>query len=67
MHTGDKDRKTVAIYVPIFRTGSPESLLKFIKILKIIKGQNLSTVPHKYRMTRNLVVGESLREFIHKT
>ena len=23
MHTGDKNRKTVAIYVQIFRTGSP--------------------------------------------
>ena len=28
--TGESERKTVAIYVPLFCTGSPEALLKFI-------------------------------------
>ena len=29
---GDKERKMVTIYVTLFRTGSPEALLKFITV-----------------------------------
>ena len=54
----------VLIYVLLFRTGSPEALLKFVTILhKIIRGQDLSTGPQKFGMTQNLVVGEDLRVF----
>ena len=34
---------------------------------KIIKGQDLSTGPQKYGMTQNILFGESLRVFDHKT
>ena len=57
----------VVVYVPLFRTGIPEALLKFITLLhKIVRGQDLSTGPHKFGMTRNLVVRESLRVFEKK-
>ena len=57
----EKNSETVAIYVTIFRTENPESLLKFVTILNnTIKGQDLYTGPHKYGMNRNIVVGESL-------
>ena len=36
---GNRDSKTVAIYVPLLQTGSPEALLNFVGILnKIIRG-----------------------------
>ena len=44
----ERDSKVVAIYVPLFQTGSPESLLKFVKVLyKIIRVQDLSMGPPK--------------------
>ena len=43
---GDKGSEMVAIYVTIFRNGSPESFPKFVTILKkIVNGQYLSTGP----------------------
>ena len=64
----EKDSETVAIYVPLFWTGIPEALPKFVTILnKIIKGQDLSNGPQKYRMTRNIVIGEALQVFKQKT
>ena len=58
----------VDIYVPLFWTESPESLLKFAMLLqKIIWGQYLSMVHPKFGVTRNLVVGEALRVFEKKT
>ena len=54
----ERDSEMVAIYVPLFRTGSPKALLNFVTILhKIIRGQYLSTGPQKFVMTHNLVVG----------
>ena len=54
---GEKDSEMVAIFVPLFRNGSTESLLNFEMILnKITKGQILSMGPQKYGMTRNLVI-----------
>ena len=54
----ERDSKTVAIYVLLFRTGIPEALLKFVTFLhKIIRGQGLSTLPQKFVITRNLVIG----------
>ena len=39
---GERDSKTVAIYVPLLLTGIPEALLKFVTLLhKIIRGQDL--------------------------
>ena len=53
--------ESVAIYVPMFRTTSTESLLKFVTILNnIVKGQDLSTGPQKYGMTQNLVIADYL-------
>ena len=61
---GDRDSETVAIYMPLFRTGIPDALLKFFTILhKIVRFQDLSTGPQKFGMTRNLVVGEALQVF----
>ena len=52
-----KDIQIVEIYVPLFRTGSPEALLKLVIILnKILKGQYLFTGPQKYVITCNLVI-----------
>ena len=63
---GEKESETLAIYMTLFRNGSPETLLKFVTILNnIIKGHELYTGTHKYKMTRNLVVGESLQVFDH--
>ena len=40
---GERDSETVAIYVLLFRTGSPEALLKFVTLLNnIIRCQDLS-------------------------
>ena len=59
---GERDSETVAIYVPLFRTGSPEDLLKFVNIYhNIIRGQDLSTVTQRFEMTQNLVSGEALQ------
>ena len=64
---GERNIKTVAIYVPLFWTGIPEALLKFVTILhKIIQGQDLLTVPQKFSMERNLVIGEALQVFIRR-
>ena len=39
---GERDSETVVIHVLLFRTGSPESLLKFVTLLnKIIRFQDL--------------------------
>ena len=63
----ESDGETAVIYVPMFQTGSPETLLKFFTIIhKIIRGKDLSTGPQKFGMTQNLVVGESLRVFGQK-
>ena len=53
--------------MPLFLTRSPESLLKFgIPHNKIIHGQNLSTGPQGFGMTRILGIVESLRVFEQK-
>ena len=63
----DRESEVVAIYVPLFWTGSLEAILKLVMIFhKIIRGQYLSTGLQKFCMTRNLVIGESLQVFEHK-
>ena len=55
--TGERDIKRVAIYVPLFRTVTPEALLKFVTLLNnIIRNQDLSTGPQTFGVTRNLVI-----------
>ena len=62
--TGERYIETVAIYVPLFRTGSPEDLLKFVITLnKIIRGQDLSIGPQQFVMTSNSVTGEAILVF----
>ena len=52
----------------VIQTAIPEDLLKFVTLLNnIIRGQDLSTGPQKFGMTRNLVIGESLRVFEQKS
>ena len=64
---GERDNKTVAIYVPLFWTGSPEALLKLVTILhNIIRDQDLSIGPQTFGMKRNLVVREAIRFFEQK-
>ena len=58
----------VATYVAMFLTGSPEALLKLVTLInKIVWGQDMSTVPHKFGMKINLTVGDSLRVFEQNT
>ena len=67
-HPGERYRNMVAIYVPLFYTGIPELLLKLVTILNnIILGQDLYTVPNKFRMTRRIVFREALQIFERKT
>ena len=50
--------------MPLFWTGNPESLFKFVTIFnKIIWGQDVYMGPHKFGMTRNLIIGEALQVF----
>ena len=54
--------------MPLFRTGIPEALLKFVTLLhKIIQVQDLSKVPQKFGMTSNLLFIEALHVFEQKT
>ena len=54
--------------MPLFQTGIPEALLKFVTLLhKTIQGHYLSTGSQKFGITRKLVVGEALRVFEEKT
>ena len=60
----ERDSETVAIYLSIFMTVSPEALLNFLNLLhKIIRGQDLSLVPQNFGSTQNLVFREYLRLF----
>ena len=65
---GDRDIKTLAIYVPLFWVEIPEALLKFVTLLhKIIWGQDLSTGLQKFGRTSKLVVVEALQDFEQET
>ena len=60
--SGKANSKTILIYLPMFKTGSPEELLIFLTIIqKIIKGQSLTTGPKKYEIPNNLLAGEDLQ------
>ena len=61
---GERDSYTVAVYVPVFCTGSLGALLKFVTTIhKIIRGQDLSIGTKEFGMTRNLVIVEALQCF----
>ena len=46
----------VFVYIPIVKTGSSKALLKLLVLLKkILKDQNLTTVPQMYSMMKNLL------------
>ena len=65
---GERDRNTLYIYVPIFKTGLVNALIKFLVLLKKIrKFQNLTTGTHRYVITKNLLEGKSLQVFEQKT
>ena len=65
---GDRDIKTLAIYVPLFWVEIPEALLKFVTLLhNIIWGQDLSTGLQKFVRTSKLVVVEALQDFEQET
>ena len=56
--TGGTCSEVVEIYVPLFRNGSSEDLLKPVTILnKITKRQDLSTGHQKYGMAWNMFIG----------
>ena len=60
----ERGSETVAIYVTLFQTGSTEALHKLVTLLhKIIRGQDLSTLPPKFGMTSSMVVEEGLQVF----
>ena len=43
---GERDSETVAIYVPLLRTGIPKDLLNFFTFIhKIVRGKDLSKGP----------------------
>ena len=53
--------------VPYFQSGTPEEWLKFLQNLeRVFLGQNLTTGPNKFSMTRRLLVGDSLSHFDRK-
>ena len=64
---GEIGINTFLLYVPVFKMGSPEALIKFYTTLqKIIKSQSLMTGPQMYAMINNLLSGESLCVFKDK-
>ena len=55
---------SISMFVPEFKMGSPEGLLKFLTLLdKITKGQSLTIGTLMYVMTNNILTREVLRMF----
>ena len=64
--TGETSSKTILLYIPVFKMGSQEALLRLLKFLqKTIKGEILKTGPQMYTMMKNLLTIESLRVLDH--
>ena len=60
-HPGLISSEIVYLCIKIFKTGSSESLLKFLVLLnKIINEKNLITLPKLYVMTKNILAREAL-------
>ena len=61
-HTGEVNRKTVSLWIPICNTSSSKSGLKFVASLKKnMKGQNLTKVLQCYAMENNILEGEAVQ------
>lgn len=55
---------TYDLSIPFFDQGSPEELLIFLNLLgKVFVGQNVTTGPQKYAITRRLLTGDALSAF----
>jgi hypothetical protein len=60
----DDNLTTYEITVGYFKTGTPEELLLFLQNLcKIFVGQNVTTGPNRYAITRRLLQGDALAAF----
>ena len=53
---GEAKSESISLYVPIFKKGSPEGILKLRTLIeKIIKGQSLNTSSKMYTINKNLL------------
>ena len=60
----DPSSQTYDLTIKYYRTGTPEEWLLFQRdLLRILVGQNITTGPAKYAMTRRLIVGDTLAVF----
>ena len=60
----DKGSATHDLIVPYFSTGPPEEWLHWKRDLtRVLQGQNVTTGPGKYSMTRCLLKGDALADF----
>lgn len=60
----DNDSAKYKLTIAYFSTGKPEEVLLFLRQLRrIIKGQNLTTGPQMFAVTRSCLRGEALRVF----
>jgi hypothetical protein len=61
---GDLTSPVYSLSVPFFSTGTCEEWLKFREnLLKVLSGQNVTTGPGKYVVTRRLLQGDALAAF----
>ena len=60
----DEGSATHDLIVPYFSTGTPEEWLRWKRDLgRVLQGQNVTTGPGKYNMTRRLLEGDALAAF----
>ena len=60
----DEGSATHDLIVPYFSTGTPEEWLRWKRDLgRVLQGQNVTTGPGKYSMTRRLLEGDALAAF----
>ena len=60
----DANSQTYDLTIQFFRTGTPEEWLLFQRDLHwVLNGQNITTGPQKFTMTRRLITGDTLAVF----
>ena len=60
----DANSQTYDLTIQFFRTGTPEEWLLFQRDLhRVLNGQNITTGPQKFTMTRRLIQGDTLAVF----
>lgn len=60
----DANSQTYDLTIQFFRTGTPEEWLLFQRDLhRVLNGQNITTGPQKFTMTRRLIHGDTLAVF----